>query len=177
MAARCRTALRKGDKSMDVHRFDALVRNLTVEGSRRRLLGLLGGTALGGLLATGFDHDAEAKKKKKKCKKKCAECQQCKKGKCKPKANGTTCSTGFCQDGTCIGEGNCPPAQVCEISEVCCPNPLINIGNVEVCETDSNQLVCGCLGGTTFCAYGGGEFGNCCEAGETCDPDDGCVAE
>jgi hypothetical protein len=156
---------------MDVHRFDTLVRTFSTQGSRRRLFGLLGSTALGGVLATSIADDADAKKKK--CKKKCGECQRCKKGKCKPKANGILCSTGFCQDGTCIGEGNCPPAQVCELSEICCPEPVVTSGNTEVCDPTGN--LCGCTGGTTFCVFGGGEFGDCCEAGETCDPDDGCV--
>jgi hypothetical protein len=160
---------------MDVHRFDTLVRTCSTPGSRRRLLGLLGSTSLGALLATSVDHDADARNnnKNKKCKKKCGECQQCKKGRkdtCKPKPDGTLCSTGSCNNGAC----GCPADQVCVISEICCPDPLVTSGNTELCESTGN--LCSCTGGTTLCIFGGGEFGDCCEAGETCDPDDGCVA-
>lgn len=39
-----------------------------------------------------------------KCKKKCGPCKRCKKGKCKPKPNGTTCHGGACQGGACVAD-------------------------------------------------------------------------
>jgi subtilisin-like proprotein convertase family protein len=54
---------------MEIQRFDALAHQLGQGESRRRLLGLFGGTALGGFMATTFGPEAEAKKKKKKKKK------------------------------------------------------------------------------------------------------------
>lgn len=165
---------------MDVLRFDVLARQLSQDGSRRRLLSLFTGTALGGLLAATFGQDGDAKnkknrKKKKSCKNKtCDECQSCRKGKCLAKPDGTACSTGFCQDGACIGEGNCPSNQECELSDLCCPEPVLTVGGgIVVCESQS--ALCACVNGTTFCAFGEG-FGDCCTASESCDPVDGCVA-
>ncbi len=155
---------------MDVHRFDTLVRAFSTQGSRRRVLGLLGGTALGGLLATGFDHDAEAKKKKKKCKKKCAECKQCKKGKCKPKANGTPCSTGTCANGVCA----CAEDQVCELAETCCTEGINCITDVCFCGEDQ-QEVCSCPAGDEYCE--GTDGAQCCLAADTCGSFGGCVTD
>jgi hypothetical protein len=87
---------------MEVNQFDTLTRSLTAAGSRRRALAL----ALGGLISLGpvRSDDVAAGGK---CKPKCPECKQCKKGKngktgkCKPKPNGTACSVGSCQKGSC----------------------------------------------------------------------------
>jgi hypothetical protein len=58
---------------MDIQRFDAISRQLSQGGTRRRLLGRFGGTALGALVASGLiGDDTQARKKGKKKKgKKC----------------------------------------------------------------------------------------------------------
>ncbi len=129
---------------MAATRFEALARSLLAFPSRRALFSL----GLSGLLGVaGIEIIDARKKKKKKCKKKCPVCQRCKKGKCKPKANGTacgenrTCGTGECLcaaefapcDGACCGEcdpdigaicaAECPPDSIilspCDIGECC----------------------------------------------------------
>jgi hypothetical protein len=159
---------------MEIQRFDALSRQLSQGESRRRLLGLFGGTALGGLLATTFGPEAEAKKKKKKksCKKKqCGECQICQKGKCKPKPDGTACTDGACQGGVC----NCPSDQVCELSETCCPEPITAYEGASICSTDDVAQLCSCPAGREACVPDVGELGGCCLSSDACDPDVGCV--
>lgn len=173
---------------MEIQRFDAITRQLGQDGSRRRLLGLFGGTALGGLLAAGLSSDAEAKKKRKKKKKKkrkpttptcsgCGECQTCQNGTCVAAPNGTACSTGTCEDGICRGTTNCPSDRVCELSDICCPVPLETVnGDIVVCPIDEGLvLVCDCAGGSELCIFGGGDYADCCQAGESCNPDVGCV--
>ena len=97
---------------MDADRFDTLTRSLSVAGSRRWALAAITGS-LGLIRLTGPDDVAAAKSGK--CKPKCGECQKCdkgdcerkngkkkcKKGKCKAKANGTPCTNGSCQGGSC----------------------------------------------------------------------------
>jgi len=88
---------------MDGTRFDTITRSLTVAGSRRRALaaGVAGALGLWGV--THQDDVAAGGK----CKPKCNECETCKKGKhgkkgkCKPQPNGTACSVGSCQNGSC----------------------------------------------------------------------------
>jgi hypothetical protein len=99
-----------GGQFMEVRRFDTLARQVGAAETRRGLLGLLFGSALGGLLVTRLADHAEAKKRKKKKKcKGCTECQSCKKGKCKPKPDGPACGSGgqTCQAGACA----CPAGQ------------------------------------------------------------------
>ena len=91
---------------MHADRFDALTRILTASNSRRRALAL----ALIGVLrlrgrARPDDATADGK-----CKPKCAECKKCKKGKkgsAEPKADGSECSTGTCQSGSCVAPAIC----------------------------------------------------------------------
>lgn len=163
---------------MDIQRFDALVRQLGQGETRRRLLGLFGGTALGGLMATTFGPEAEAKKKKKKkksCKKKkCGECQVCQKGKCQPKADGTACTDGACEGGVCVGINNCPPAQVCELAETCCTDGINCITDVCFCG-ENQQEVCSCPAGDEYCE--GADGAQCCLTGDTCASIGACVTE
>lgn len=161
---------------MEIQRFDALARQLSQGGSRRRLLGLFGGTALGGLMATNAGPEAEAKKKKKKksCKKKkCGECQVCQKGKCKPKPNGTACTDGTCENGVCIGDGNCPPERICELSETCCPEPIEDVNGVGICESASR--LCSCPAGDQVCS--GTEGSQCCLSDDECSPIGNCATD
>ena len=87
---------------MEVNQFDTLTRSLTGAGSRRRALAL----ALGGLVTLGLVRSDDVAAGAK-CKPKCPECKHCKKGKhgkkgkCKPQPNGTACSVGSCQNGSC----------------------------------------------------------------------------
>jgi hypothetical protein len=96
---------------MDAEKFDRLTQALGAGLSRRGALrAALGTTVLGSLgLNQSDEAGAEKKKenKKKKCLKKAGPCETCnKKGKKKPKANGTGCSTpqgsGQCANGACI---------------------------------------------------------------------------
>lgn len=93
---------------MDANRFDGLTRNLEPR-SRRRFFGLISG--IGGLLALTSDSAAS------KCKKVCSTCKRCKKGKCKPKADGTVCEGGSCAGGRCIPSS---PAPTCATTGQSC---------------------------------------------------------
>ncbi|HEU5432639.1 MAG TPA: hypothetical protein VFU81_13310 [Thermomicrobiales bacterium] len=98
---------------MDGRRFDAFARRLSSDLTRRRVVGLLGGAALGVALAAGKD-DASAGNKKR-CPGGCGVCQRCKRGKCKPHA-GAACGAG----GKCLANGSC--ALVCK-TPADCPAP------------------------------------------------------
>jgi hypothetical protein len=156
---------------MEIQRFDALARQLGQDGTRRRLLGLFGGTALGGLLAAGLiGDDAEAKKRKKKkkksCKKKkCGECQTCRKGKCLAKADGTACTGGTCEGGICRTVNNCPPAQVCDLADTCCTEGINCFDDVCFCGEEV-QVVCSCPAGDEYCE--GTDGAQCCLASDGC---------
>ena len=99
---------------MEVNQFDTLTRSLTGAGSRRRALAL----ALGGLVTLGLARSDDVAAGAK-CKPKCPECKHCKKskhgkkGKCKPQPNGTACSVGSCQNGSCaaVTPQSPPPPQ------------------------------------------------------------------
>jgi hypothetical protein len=107
--------------AMDADRFDALTRALD-SGSRRRMLGVLGGVALGAIAPLRDQLNGAAKKRKKK-KKKCGK-------KCIPKSNcctsaecgpGGTCEGGAC---TCAGvppvacdDNDCDCGQVCRVDD------------------------------------------------------------
>jgi hypothetical protein len=98
-------------------RFDHLAKVLGAQKTRRLTLGALLGGALSALGLT--DPDEAWAAKSGKCRRKPGECETCKKGKCqrkngekkckrgkiKPKANGTACSVGTCQSGTCVAAG------------------------------------------------------------------------
>jgi hypothetical protein len=123
---------------MEVTQFDDMAKMLGSRKTRRLTLGAL----LGGALSALGLAEAEAAKSGK-CKRQPGECESCKKGRCKkqngkkkcragkilPKANGTSCSVGTCQSGTCVttgggggdggdgdggggGQGTCPVCRV-----------------------------------------------------------------
>jgi hypothetical protein len=131
---------------MERFHFDALTRSLTTAGSRRLALAALLGGAFGRLGLA----EIEAKRKSGKCKPKCAACQKCDKGKCdkkngkkickkgtcKPKANGAPCTTflsGRCQNGTCVPTSTCPAT----ITQLCPGGPAVACGG-----TDAAPCVC-----------------------------------
>lgn len=74
---------------------------------------------LGALVLLSGGHEATAKKRVEQHKKHCGPCKKRKKGKCKPKPNGTPCGDGgTCQGGTCQEP---PPDPTCaETCEGCC---------------------------------------------------------
>ncbi len=88
--------------AVDHNRFDRVARALAALTTRRGALAWL--SALGALGTGVTVLDADARKRKKRCKP-CSECRTCdkKKGKCKPKRDGTACGEGatVCQGGVC----------------------------------------------------------------------------
>src|SRR5688572_32963979 len=96
---------------MEMARFDALVRSLTIAPSRRALARGLAALAIAGAADAPRRREAEAKS--------CGPCRRKKKGKCKPKPSGAPCGpcrqcrggrcTGLCQgDEGCV-KGACIP--------------------------------------------------------------------
>jgi hypothetical protein len=95
-------------------RFDTLAKELGSLKTRRLVLGAL----LGGALSALGLAEAEAARSGR-CRQKPGECHHCDRGKCRrvngerrcrrgkilPKANGTACSVGTCQSGTCVAAG------------------------------------------------------------------------
>ena len=95
---------------MEENRFDDMAKALGPLTTRRLTLGAL----LGGALSALGLGEADAARSGN-CKRNPGECETCQKGKCqnkngtkkcragtiKPKANGTACSVGTCQDGGC----------------------------------------------------------------------------
>jgi hypothetical protein len=126
---------------MESTRFDRLIRIFSQHVTRRTALGFL--SALG--LADVLTPEAEGKKRRRKCKR-CGPCRRCKRGRCKPKANGTACGAcATCQDGQC--EAGCP-------GELSCQN--------NVCGCPPGQKICGdeCIAETQCCGD--------CPQGQTC---------
>ena len=86
---------------MEQARFDNIAKALGSQATRRLTLSAL----LGGTLGAFGVADAGAAKSGKS-KPACGECEKCKKGKCKPKPNGTACTApsgnATCQTGVCI---------------------------------------------------------------------------
>jgi hypothetical protein len=154
---------------LDTACFERLIRALTTDSTRRTLLGLGGAGLLGAL---GLD-DAAAKKKgknKKKCKK-CGPCKTCKKGRCRPKTDGTVCGSGgqYCQAGAC----RCPAGQEAS-GGVCAERPLcLGLG----ARCTSNGQCC-----SDICLVDGKEqdchkfaAGGPCHDDGDCFPDEACI--
>ena len=161
------------DSSMDAHRFDTIARTLIVAGSRRRALAV----ALGGVLGLGGRARPDDATAGGKCKPKCAECKKCKKGKngkngkCKPKANGTACATGTCQQGRCVTPPfcadkpdltDCGNGQKCS-GGVCATPPTCHVGGEPICANCCPGIGCD---GSDHCA--------CAPAGAACRTSPGC---
>ena len=151
---------------MDADRFDALSRALTDTPSRRTLLRLLAGSAVGSLLGLST-RSTEARKKKKKKKKKKKRCTpRCAGKSCGPNGCGGSC--GSCSGGASCSAGGtctCPPGQeLCRGSCVAiCTGP---VGAVR------DPRTCGCCvqAGQTCPAPGGLA---CCTG--TCEPNNRCA--
>lgn len=124
---------------MDADRFDALTRLLGSRTSRRVALGLV---ATGMLTIAVPEADAARCSRKRPCR----ECKRCnRRGRCRRKKNGTICSTGICQRGSCIAA---PHQGICTAQQDYCA------GDSEVqCGTSNGD--CHCVvrpNGRSFCA-------------------------
>lgn len=109
---------------MDTRTFDTVTRSLIPAGSsstsRRGMIRLLGGLALGAPLGLLGLQSVDAK-----CRKKCGPCKRCKRGTCKPKPAGTACAGGTCQGGICVPAATPPlvcPSGTFAVAERCAPN-------------------------------------------------------
>lgn len=76
---------------MDIQRFNAIVRQLGFAATRRRLLGLAGGSALGGGIVPRLPAQTSARKRKKKNKQTCPTRNTC------PRLACCQCSGSICQ--------------------------------------------------------------------------------
>ncbi|HYI14928.1 MAG TPA: hypothetical protein VEX37_06035 [Thermomicrobiales bacterium] len=91
---------------MDYEHFDTLTRSLAAGTHRRRVLGLLAGTALGGLAGQFALTDIAADRGKKKRRQKRRRRKQ--QEQCVPNAIPFEPATGSCaRDGDCCGTGTC----------------------------------------------------------------------
>jgi hypothetical protein len=125
---------------MDAERFDTLARSLTIDRSRRRVLGLLSGLTLGALAPLLHLADAQAGKGKKKKKKKkrstppaatgptspppppfcasqpdgaaCGFCRLCQSGACQADSTQNNAACGNDGTGRCLN-GTCNPVPTC----------------------------------------------------------------
>lgn len=138
---------------MNPERFDAIAR-VYERGSRRQMLRLVGGTALGVVLLGQVEAGAASKK----CRPLGETCGK-KKGKRKKCCSGTTCQAGTCQ---------CPSGTI-PCGDSCCPSN----GGPPTCPSTA-PLACGvtcckpgqlCQGETT-CINGDLEPGDYCNADE-----------
>ena len=148
---------------MDGVRFDALTRALTTFGSRRRALASAFGGALGIVLAASSVDEAAAKKK-------CPPCKKRKQGKCKKKKpNGTPCTGGSCQDGSCVATVVPPtPPPFCAGKNTCTDADLALCNAAQNCfcfVTETGGSFCGTLSAPNCTG--------CTEAGGTCVNADG----
>jgi hypothetical protein len=149
---------------LDANRFDTLARSLTAAGSRRRALVALSGV-LGLTLGASVIEEAAAKKP-------CPPCKKRKKGKCKKKLpEGTACSGGTCQNGTCVAAAS--PAPTCtdgvkngSETDVDCGGSCGPCANEQRCLTftDCQSGVCAPNGTCQSCTDLAGE----CPAGCSC---------
>src|SRR5215213_782958 len=165
-----RACVTSGVSTMDGLRFDALTRTFTAVGSRRRALAA---ALTGSLGLLGLTHPGDAPAGGK-CKPACTECQFCKKGKkgkkgkCKPSGNGTACSVGTCQGGSCVAPPppTCPGQTTCPagFSPSCCPPASPNC-----CSPAQGN---GCCGAEFPVCCAPGSAADCCPGGEECCPAD-----
>ena len=150
---------------MESVRFDALTARLATTLPRRRSVGLL---AALGVAGAGLATEVDARKKKKKKCKGCTECQACKKGKCKPKPEGSACIGGLCAGGGCAcfnGFRSCQGR--CIADDQCCT--AADCGQGGSCQNGT----CLCTGGFKRCGNRCIPQANCCDnsdctGGKTC---------
>lgn len=172
---------------MDVQRFDRLTRQLALAAPRRSVLGLFGGSLLGGLLTERLGEEAAARKRKKRKKKKCrGGTQTCGKRCFDLRTDAEHCggcttvcgATEVCVAGQCT----CPPGQETCGGECCPPDSCID-GR---CSCPAGQVACGgeccaterCID-EACCPANRACGAACCAGGEFCaDPATGaCVSE
>lgn len=161
---------------MDTGRFDELARAFAAGGSRRTLLSL----SLGG--AVGLSWLDPARGKARSCSLGCDVCQQCVKLKCHKRRkhrycgkrvcasldNGASCPGGTCQDGGCVPAGGPPPPSeqqpggaTCFGGMVKCGGKCVDLqrdrGHCGTCDrncqanADCQNSQCVCNLGTTVC--------------------------
>jgi hypothetical protein len=96
---------------MDAARFDAMTRALHTRASRRGLARILGGSALGVSVGLLGETDVAARK----CRKKCGPCERCRRRKCVPKEEMSSCGTGqVCRGGACVSCWNGDNSNCCQ---------------------------------------------------------------
>lgn len=159
---------------MDSSRFDTLAR-LVGSRSRRSVLQVVAGTALGATLLGQLGSEVGAAKCKaptKKCKKKngkklkCCGGAKCQGGRCRCKTGGPACGKACCAAGQVCQQGN---PKVCvngplQPGEICDPDaPLGCESGKCVCVTVGENTACTCREAT--CAGFGTE---CAETSECC---------
>jgi hypothetical protein len=158
-------------------RFDALIRLLTDRASRRAAVG---SSAAAMLSFLGFV-EASSKKREKRCNKKCGPCKTCKKGKCRPKPDGTDCGNcRSCQGGACLSD--CDSDQECRDGQCTCGGTACaGCCDGTTCRHGDTLAFCGrngrtcvecvsgqeCFSGECVCAYS--SCTGCC-SGTTCQP-------
>src|SRR5215213_1982299 len=135
---------------MDADRFDTLVQQLGLLGTRRRTLGALLG---GALTLRGLAVPGDVAARSGKCRSACDECETCKKGKCK-KQNGKT----HCKRGTCKPK---PDGTACSSGRVCQGGSCVCVSGTEFCGPG-----CGCC--VTITPVSGGPRGRQCTASSEC---------
>jgi hypothetical protein len=159
---------------MDVERFDHWTRTISAHLTRRTLAGALG---LGALAVPGLTAAKKKRKHKKTCKH-CGPCRSCKKGTCKPKADGTACSGGSCCSGVCSTEKQEVGSDCDQDSDCCsdyCRTSTFADDPVNTCAANCRGKACttedGCCRGFS-CASG--RCGGCKDFGAPCASDAEC---
>lgn len=168
--------------------FDVFARFAGTAHSRRAILG----PAVAALLALLGDETA-AGKKRKGCKKSCGPCRRCKRGRCKPRPEGTACGENLaCSGGSCqlvepltCGDGlqngdetdvdcggsclaRCANGRGCSIDGDCSSGHCVS----NVCRECATDEHCGagrdCVGGSCCTLDGFGSNGVCATDDDCC---------
>ena len=160
---------------MDSDDFDAFARSLTTASSRRALVGPALGAALAGVLGVGPVAAKKGKNKDKRrgCRRvRLRECTLCRRGQIRSQPEGTPCTIGTCQNGSCIPPpppatctdgrkngsetdvdcgGTCPrcaTGKTCSTRNDCasalCAGTCQQCVNAGDCGTDTNGEMCAC---------------------------------
>jgi hypothetical protein len=151
---------------MDDRKFDNFVRSLSSRGSRRGLLAGFVSSLLAALAVAPNDEDAAARNRRRRCQRRCGTCKRCRRGRCRPKPDGTTCGSGkTCQRGRCVclaGTTDCGGV---------CVNTATDPRNCGTCGKRC-QINAVCMAGICDCARGsctgGGPDATCCATGPIC---------
>jgi hypothetical protein len=117
---------------MDETSFDALSRGVGSAHSRRTVTRLLA-ASLAGSLGLGGVGSVSARHRRW-CRPRCAECERCRRGKCKPVKDYRACTGGTCSLGTCCNGAVC---NLGTLNEYCC------IGGTCLATAEHGTLCCG----------------------------------